>query len=362
MPRLRPFYSDFYCGPLAEDVEELLARFQLTDSVRYGAFSAIWRQMGLSDVFFGVGRLGEMKRFTRTTLATAMKYFLPPYSYQIRVGGLYLLFGFYHSQLAVPKMQIRLALRDWASVQKFLKESVESGHLDVVYIYQKLVATRAIHYTAMPHYLAFQKQRKHDVEPVCAEFLGRTTSVHELVSSDILEELRNIQSHYEKVKEGTVEVRSQVSMTHRNLSASLNDTLLEFLTWQQKTFSQGSKAENSDSDDEKRNKVESGNRARLLSSIKKRSYRSVQGASKGRRHRQTQLVDSSSSGLEQSQEAEPRRKRPLSLRARTCKSFGMTDVKRESRAWLLSAPEKWEKLPEKKMNQTLHSLPRLEQR
>lgn len=349
MPRSLPLYSDFYYRPLAEDVEELLGRFQRADTVRYEVFSAIWREMKFADVFFGIGRAGNMKRFAMTTLATSMKYFLPPYSYQIRVGGLYLLFGFYHTQLAFPKVQIRLPLRDWQSVQSFLMDSAECGHLDVLYIYQKLAAAKAIHYTAMPHYLTFRRQKQPvKMPPVCAEFLGRTTAIQDLLSPEFIQELSDIQSRYEKMKLDT-QVGSQVSMVHRTLAASMNDTLSEFLGWQRKAFPQPGQADDSDSDDEKDaeklSRAESSSRARLLSSIKQKSFRGVQEASKSRRHRQNLLAESSGSGVEQSQEAEPRRRRPLSLRARTCQSFGMTDVKRESQAWLLSAPEKWKRLP-----------------
>lgn len=354
MPHSKPFYSEFFHGPLTEDVEELLARFQQTDSVRYEVFSAIWREMGFSDVFLGVCRVGELKRFSRVTLATAVKFFLPPYSYQIRVGGLYLMFGFYHTQLAVPPVKIRLALKDWASVQKFVKDSVNSGHLDVVYIYEKLVAAKAIHYAAMPHLLAFQKQMKPKTELVCADFLGRTTAVQELISSDIMEELSNIQSQYEKLKEATVEVAPQVTMTQRGLATCLKDVMSEFLTWQQKTFSQDHKGENSDEeevDEEELDKAEASSRAKLLSSIKQKSFQNFQEASKSRRHRQPQAVVSSSSGAEKVEEAAPRRKRALSLRARTWKSLGMTQENSRVQAWLLSAPGHPEKVPVKRTNQ-----------
>ncbi|XP_076595902.1 snRNA-activating protein complex subunit 1-like [Chaetodon auriga] len=348
MPRLQPFYSDFFYSPLTEDVEELLARFQLTDSVRFEHFSAIWREMEFSDVFLGITRAGELKRFCRITLATAMKYFLPPYSYQIRVGGLYLMFGFYHTQLAVPPVKIRLSLRDWAHVDKFLKDSVDSGHQDVVYIYQKLAAAKAINYTAMPHFLTFQKQRKPKTEPVCAEFLGRTTAVQDLLASDILEEMNNIQSHYEKMKEGTEEVSSQITMIHQDLVARLKDCMSEFIGWQHKTFSQDNKDKNSGDDEEKPAEAESrSSRARLLSSIKQKSYGNFQQASKSRRHRQADTVESSSSGVEEAVQ----RKRPPSLRARTWKTLGKKEEESMLQAWLLSAPEQQEKVPVKRVSQ-----------
>ncbi|XP_028445990.1 snRNA-activating protein complex subunit 1-like [Perca flavescens] len=364
MPRKPPVYSAYFYDPLTEDVEQLLARFQHTDSVRYELFSAIWREMGFSDVFRGIPSVAELKRFCRVALATAVKYFLPPYSYQIRVGGLYLMFGLYHTQLAIPPVNIRLALRDWDPIQKFLKDSMNFGHQDVVYIYEKLVAAKAIHYTAMPHFLSFQKQMKPKRDAVCTEFLGRSTAVQELFSADILEEMSNIQSHYEQLKEATVEVSCQATMTHRNFSAQLKDSMSEFITWQKKTFSQENKGKKSvvdcddddddDDDDEveKNAEAQSSSRARLLSSIKQKSYGNFQEASKSRRHRQAETVESSSSGADQVLETGAlQRKRPPSLRARTQKSLGVTRDNSRLQTWLLTAPKKQERVPVKRTNQ-----------
>ncbi|XP_059202553.1 snRNA-activating protein complex subunit 1-like [Centropristis striata] len=355
MPRAKPVYVDIYDEPLTEDVEEILARFQLTDSVRYEVFSSIWREMCFSDVFIGIIGMSEMKRFCRITLGTAVKYFLPPYSYQIRVGGLYLMFALYHTQPAIPPVKIRFALKDWPQIQKFVKDSEDSGHLDVVYIYQKLVATGAIHYTAMPHFLSYQKQRKPKKKTVCAEFIGRTTAVLDLYSADVLEELTNIQSHYENLKEATVEVSRQVNMTHQDFTPRLKDCMSEFLMWQQKTFSDDKDQKSGDDEDEENKAAEAescSSRARLLSSIKQKSYGNFQEQSKSRRHRQPEAVDSSSSGAEHVREsASVRRRRPPSLRARTWKSLGVTREECQLQPWLLSAPEH-DRVPVKRILQT----------
>ncbi|XP_034062748.1 snRNA-activating protein complex subunit 1-like [Gymnodraco acuticeps] len=364
MPRERPIYSDFFYDPLTEDVEELLARFQQSDSIRYEYFSAAWRQMGFSDVFIGIVSMAEQKRFSRVTLATAVKYFLPPYSYQIRAGGLYLMFGLYNTQLAIPRVPIRLALGDWDIIQKFLKDSVNSGHQDVVYIYHKLVAAKAIHFTAMPHFLSFLKLRKRKQNNVCAEFIGRSMAVQELFSADILDEVSNIESQYEKLKENTVAVRCEASMTQRDFTARLKDCMAEFLTWQQKTFSQaeadnkGGGGDDEDDDEEEEDEEErdykaSSSRARLISSIKQKSYSNFQEAPKARRHRQPEKlkVESSSSGSEQHY-GSGRKRRPPSLRARTWKSLGVTKDESRVQVWLLSAPEQKERVPVKRTNQT----------
>lgn len=355
MPRAPCIYSYFFYGPLTEDVEQLLGRFQQVDSVRFEDFSALWRQMGFSDLFFGTISSGELKRFCRVALATAVKYFMPPYSYQIRVGGLYLMFSFYHTQLAEPPVMVRLALKDWVHVQAFLRESVDSGHLDVVYIYKKLVAAKAIHYTAMPHFLSFQKQQKPKKEPVCADFLSRTTAVHKLLTADTLEEVANLQSLYENLKELTEEVGSQVSVSHRDLTSQLRGCMSEFTTWQKKTFSSQlnkGKKDGGEEDDHEEEEESCSSRARLLSSIKQKSYGNFQKAPKSRRHRQAETADSSSSGAEQAQRA-PQKKRPPSLRARTRKNLGVAQENRDLPPWLLSAPELEDGVPARRTNQAV---------
>lgn len=350
MPPKKLPYSDFFDETLTRDVEELLSRFQGSDSVRYADFSLLWREMRFADVFLGICRSGEAKSFTRVSLATAVKYFLPPYSFQIRVGGLYLMFGFYHTQLAGPPVNIRLALKDCAAVQKFLRDAVDAAHYDIVYVYEKLVAAKAFHYTAMPHHLHFHKQKKPKRDSVCTSFLGRTSAVHDFLSLDLLEELRNIQIHYSKLKESAVELGSRVTVSQRDLVPSLEKCVKEFVAWQKKTFSQGQ--QDKDTDDEgdeeqeeekkRRRKAESSSRVTLLQSIKQKSFQNLPVASRSRRHRQTQEVDSCGSGAERVPEGPKKWQRPPSLRARTWKSLGVPEEETKTQAWLLSAPEEWE--------------------
>lgn len=53
------------------------------------------------------GTAGREKRaFSRAALDVAAVYFLPPFSFQIRAGGLYLLHGLYHCQTASPRVPV----------------------------------------------------------------------------------------------------------------------------------------------------------------------------------------------------------------------------------------------------------------
>lgn len=338
-----PIYSDIYWRPLTEDVEDLLGRFQQADSVRYEDFSAVWRDMAFSDVFRGKITNHEMTRFCRVALATAYKYFLPPYSYQIQVGGLYLMYAFYHTQLTTNKGKIRIPLKDWHHVEKFLKDSVNSGHYDVVYILQKLIATKAIHYTAMPHYLTYKKKRNGPKEPVCLEFLGKSKRVQELISSEMLEEVANIQSQYEKMKQAVVEKSCHITMAHQDFPARLYQTVLEFHTWQENPPGPGGRPDEHSDDEGKLRENESSRKAQLLASIKDKSYSTYQKVSKARRNRHVETVvtqvDTSGWGTEYKPERRRKRRRPPSLMFRTCQKLGECEDKGGYHPWLLDVSE-----------------------
>ncbi|XP_072289301.1 snRNA-activating protein complex subunit 1-like [Eucyclogobius newberryi] len=360
MPRKWPSYSEYSDPHFTEDAEELLARFQQKDTVRYETFSSIWREMRFSDIFSGMLGMSEMRRFCRVTLGTAVKYFLPPYSYQIRVGALYLMFGLYHSQLAIPPVLIRIALKDWGRVEKFVQDSIRSGHYDVVYIYKKLIEKKAIHFTAMPNFLYFRKHRIPTREALCADFIGRSTAVQDLLSADILEEMSNIQNHYEKMKAAMADVHSKASVTHRDLVTNLKDCMSQFILWQNKTFPKNKmKVEDEDEADEKEEEAveDSSSRAKLLSSIKQKSYNNFHGGSKARRHRPVEVVSECSSGVEDVQTitlTTVRKKKPPSLSRRTKNKLVVTENKRQFNDWLLTLPEH---IPEDRPLDPMHLIP-----
>ena len=322
MPRLAPVYSDVLYRPLTEDVEELLARFQQTESVRYECFSAVWRLMRFSDVFAGITRMGELKRFCGVALNTASRYFLGPFSYQIRVGGLYLLYAFYNAQLTVPQSRIRFALKDWEYIQNFLKESLHSRHYDVIYILRKLFAARAVHFVAMPHFLTFRKLRKHQSEPLCAGFLSRTMRVQELVYSELLDEVSNIQTLYQSRTKAVLEKAGLFNVAVADFPSRLQEVAGEFVAWQDKNFPADGLEE--EEEEERPGETETTRRSHLVCSIKQKSYSSYKEAGRARRHRQPVALepcDPGGPGAPGGERSSAVRRRPPSLRARTQKTL-----------------------------------------
>lgn len=68
----------------------------------------------------------EKSTSAKEALALAWRYFLPPYTIQIRTGILYLLYGLYNTQLC---------LKDWDEILKFQQDLINVQHFEAAYIF-----------------------------------------------------------------------------------------------------------------------------------------------------------------------------------------------------------------------------------
>ncbi|XP_037551122.1 snRNA-activating protein complex subunit 1b [Nematolebias whitei] len=272
------------------DFEELLGRFQATQSVRFEVFVNIWREMKFAQIFWGT-RNHKRRMFSRLVLDAAYCYFLPPFSFQIRVGGLYLLYSLYHSQTACPPEQIRLAMKDWEEVKKFEKDAVSAQHLDVIYVLRQLMSCKAFHFTAMPVLLFYNRKRTENRSELCESFVEQTSRPQELIHSELLEEMSNINNLYTKMKTSAVSQKmesgdSSLNLIQKDLVSQLRSTVLDFYTWQQR---KGTGDNNKNSLEGTSSQHESSSRAELIASIKSKAYGEAAEVSKSRRHRQVEM-------------------------------------------------------------------------
>ncbi|KAM9435337.1 snRNA-activating protein complex subunit 1a [Clarias gariepinus] len=328
---------DVHWIPFKTDCEELLGRFQQTESVRFNEFAVIWRAMDFSSVFHGMTTNHEKRPFGRLVFTTVYEYFLPPYSFQIRVGALYMFYGLYFAQPTWPREKIWIALKDWMCIQTFILDAVSCQHLDVVYVYRKLVSEKAFFHTAMPSQLTFDAKRRFKNKKMNEMFHDWPARVTELVNKGTLEEISNVQAHYERIKQA-LDVSTLISVTPVNLTAQLQKCTLEFQQWQENI-----KKQNKNSDTEAKKSTESlecSTRADILATIKSKSYGHLATASKSRRHRQVEM-DNSGSGTDHAQEFSCQDKmKQLSLRARTWRNLGKKGSEEEIyQYWVLSTAE-----------------------
>uniref|UniRef100_W5MVN5 Small nuclear RNA activating complex, polypeptide 1a n=1 Tax=Lepisosteus oculatus TaxID=7918 RepID=W5MVN5_LEPOC len=316
------------------DCESLLHRFQRTDSVRYEEFSAIWRDMKFSTVFYGKMAANEKRFFSREILAIASHYFLPPYSFQIRVGSLYLLYGLYNTQLCSPKEKIRIALKDWDEVLRFQEDVTSAQHYDAAYIMRRLFLDKAFYFCAMPEMLCYRMGKRQHKHPICEEFRDRPARVKDLVNLETLEEVLNVHEHYHKMKcaisASASQPDSSLSLIQQDLVPQLKDVVLDFHNWQEKRTKRVKQSVKTNSEEDNdadagqgsSQQDESSRRAQLLASIKSKSYGQLVEVSKSRRHRQTEMESSGSGSDQGSAQAGcggRKRKTPPSLKARIAK-------------------------------------------
>ncbi|XP_027024073.1 snRNA-activating protein complex subunit 1b [Tachysurus fulvidraco] len=335
---------DYFTKTLKADCQDLLGRFQTRASVRFEDFSAIWREMNFSTIFYGNLEPSEKKVFARLALSTASPYLLPPHSFHIRVGGLYLLYGLYSSQLNTPKERIRIALKDWDDLIRFQQDALNAQHYDVVYIVRKLLYEKAFCFTAMPDKLSYKvkKKRVDQRQNLCESFVDRPSRPQELISDKLLEELTNVHEHYEGLKKSVLQPqspRANLSLIKQNLVPKLRSSVLTFSSWQENHADSQS---DRDAGEGTSNQKESSHRARLLASIKSRSYSQAVEATKSRRHRQVKVTSA-----DQDPESMQRARgftRPPSLKARTKSRFmteesQMAELQTTTQLWRLAAVE-----------------------
>uniref|UniRef100_A0A8C4MH27 Small nuclear RNA activating complex polypeptide 1 n=1 Tax=Equus asinus TaxID=9793 RepID=A0A8C4MH27_EQUAS len=286
---------------LQADCEALLSRFQETDSVRFEDFTELWRSMKFATIFCGRMRNLEKNTFTKEALALAWRYFLPPYTFQIRVGALYLLYGLYNTQLCQPKQKIRVALKDWDEILKFQQDLINAQHFDAAYIFRKLRLDKAFHFTAMPKLLSYRMKKKIQRAEVTEEFKDPNDRVMKLITSDVLEEMLNVHDHYQNMKHIISADKSNpdkaLSLIKDDFFDNIKNIVLEHQQWHKDRKNPSLKSKGKDGEEKREGNSQESERcerAESLAKIKSKAFSVVVQASKSRRHRQVKLDSSDS--------------------------------------------------------------------
>ncbi|KAL6057532.1 hypothetical protein STEG23_023076 [Scotinomys teguina] len=285
---------------LQTDFETLLSRFQEMDSVRFEDFAELWRSMKFATIFCGKMRNLKKNMFTKEALALAWRYFLPPYTFQIRVGALYLLYGLYNTQLCQPKQKIRVALKDWDEVIRFQQELGNAQHFDAAFVFRKLRLDRAFHFTAMPKLLSCRMKKKIQQTEVTQKFKDPNDRVMKLITSDVLEEMLNVHDHYQNMKHAISADKSMpdkaLSLVKEDFFDNIKNIVLEHQQWHKDRKNPSLKPKLKDGEDSEgtSQEPERCERAESLAKIKAKAFSAVAQASKSRRHRQAKLDSSDS--------------------------------------------------------------------
>lgn len=317
------------------DLTLLLNKFQQTESVRFEVFSEIWRNMKFEQIFYGMVE-HESRSFTRLLLDSVYHFLFPPFTFQIRVGGLYLMYALFYCQRAEIREQLRLSLNDWDELLTFEKDSIEAQHFDVVYVLRKLLHEKAFVFTAAPRLLDFEKKMILDVPQLTESFMEKPSAPQTLINNDFLEELSNVHGLYSSLKSSLCpqsESESGLNLCHQNLVPNLRKTVLDFYRWQQDKFAKSLKqddcGEGTSSSSTLFSQQQSSRRADLLASIKSRAYGEAAEVLKSRRHRVVELDQDNKREPNPDFVSKYKKKKMRSLKYRTEQNLSGTEVSAE---------------------------------
>ncbi|XP_062620331.1 snRNA-activating protein complex subunit 1-like [Saccostrea cucullata] len=288
------------------DYEALLKRFTETDSVRYEEFSTIWRDMKFSQIYAGRQDEGELQDFIDECLKIALKFYLPPYSFQIRVGALYILFGIYTIQPTIRKRKIRVTSDTWIQILEFQNEAHSQEHLDVEFIFHKLRYFDAFEFCATEsHVYPNKSDTVVDDASTREEFKEEQSMLYDLFSTDVLEQLAAVHQHYHHMKvamenhkniargENETDMPAKsLDVIQQDLVPSITKALITYQDKRKASLHPRKHAPETESDGERDEDysvfLRLGEGTSRQSSVKSRAYKKLAKPSRSRRHRQTQ--------------------------------------------------------------------------
>ncbi|ELU16101.1 hypothetical protein CAPTEDRAFT_203916 [Capitella teleta] len=288
---------------IRNDVHQLLKSFSSLESVRYKDFAMIWREKHMSLLFSGRQNDVECREFTEKVLQVTLSFWLPPYSFQVRVGGLYALYGFYYTQPFEPRAQIRVTMSQWKEIQDFQSEARNEQHLDTDFIFSKLVFANAFQFVAAAkeHYISSaiaKKKQEACKEAYLLEITEKKSSVHEIFENDGIDQISAIHDQYHSLKcklnqSSTpsaglhIIVPSLVQDITKSLAA-LDDAKKNRLNRKILRKRRESGATTSESESESdilKNSYEASSPGSKRASIKDRAYSEISQTRRSRRHR-----------------------------------------------------------------------------
>lgn len=288
------------------DFEALLQRFTETDSVRYEEFAEIWKDMKFSQIYAGRQDDREAQDFVDECLKIALKFYLPPCSFQIRVGGLYILYGIYFTQPILRKRKIRVIPDIWNKILEFQAEAHLQEHLDVEFIFHKLRYFEAFEFCATESHV-YPNKSDTIVEDATTreEFKEEQSMLYDLFSTDVLEQLAAVHQHYHHMKVAMENQKNisrggketdmpakSLDVIQQDLVPSITKAVIHYQEKRKTVLNTKKHTAETESEDEHEGDysvfLHIGEGSSRQSSVKSKAYKKLAKSSRSRRHRQTQ--------------------------------------------------------------------------
>jgi len=121
-----------------QDIENIIFRFTQQPTLRFSCFTDIWKDLNFSLIHMGRAQVGEKRDFTSETFKLILKFLFFPYTLQVRVAAIYLIYGIFHTQLCETKSRVYLTLKEWKELTDLHLQLSLAGHQDAEYILHRM--------------------------------------------------------------------------------------------------------------------------------------------------------------------------------------------------------------------------------
>ncbi|GAB1608804.1 snRNA-activating protein complex subunit 1-like, partial, partial [Argonauta hians] len=213
------------------DFEVLFNRFAKCRPLNFVEFARVWRQMKLSLLCMGRQTEREARQLMEEALLIALHYFHSPYTFEVKAGAFFLLYGLYCTQFFTSKVRIRCTLSDWEEMNTFIKEAMGRKMTDVEFIFHRLCVLKAFLYVASPNNV-----RQGDVTSDQCEDLVNTLStkqpsvMDQLYSTESIQELSALHNQYQRVKALLYDPTSMEYQSINMLEVNTADKVVDILS------------------------------------------------------------------------------------------------------------------------------------
>ncbi|KAL0267162.1 UNVERIFIED_CONTAM: hypothetical protein PYX00_009510 [Menopon gallinae] len=220
------------------DVRTLLTNFEKTESVRFSDFCEEWKKMKFSFIFCARKTVVELLEFTEELLYIVKGYLEPPWSFHIRVGALYILYGLYFKQPIKEAVKIRFTLNEWKHLCDLIKQCKEAKHLDACFIHYKLYIQGAYVFTIISRPAGLERGfRKYGLKnKVSQNYLSeKIVDRSDIIEPQLLDSLIALETQYSKNK-NEVLGRKNLKFVDEDFAVTVKGKLEKFQADVQKEY------------------------------------------------------------------------------------------------------------------------------
>ncbi|ESO97073.1 hypothetical protein LOTGIDRAFT_174642 [Lottia gigantea] len=240
---------------IKQDFETLIERFVAMETVRYENFAEIWREMKLSLLQSGRQNQQEAREFLEEVFDIAICYYLPPFNFQVRTCGLYLMYGLYNTQYSIPPVKFRVTMDMWKDLTDYQNEAHSQQHYDIDFVFQYLRSANAFSFVFSRKEMRLRATNS-GLSSYYQQDLGpmEQSNIVNIVSTDDLRQLTAVDYQYQQLKialagPGAKKPDVSLAVIQENIVDSITNSIKQHQEKVKKLISK-TKAQMSDSNSE----------------------------------------------------------------------------------------------------------------